>query len=95
MKKVAIVAVVVVVPVVAVAVAMVATVVVVVADVRPARRTSDRFPAGVQTVAKEHRVPGWLVRWQHHRRASQALFIWGTQIEWSIVCAVLLGVRAA
>lgn len=93
MKKVAIVAVVVVVP--AVAVAMVATVVVVVADVRPARRTSDRFPAGVQTVAKEHRVPGWLVRWQHHRRASQALFIWGTQIEWSIVCAVLLGVRAA
>lgn len=95
MKKVAIVAVVVVVPAVAVAVAMVATVVVVVADVRPARRTSDRFPAGVQTVAKEHRVPGWLVRWQHHRRASQALFIWGTQIEWSIVCAVLLGVRAA
>ena len=92
MKKVAIVAVVVVVPVVAVvvAVAMVATVVVVVADVRPARRTSDRFPAGVQTVAKEHRVPGWLVRWQHQRRADRALFIWGTQIKCSTVCAVLL-----
>ena len=37
-------------------------VVVVVADVRPAHRTSDRFPAGVQTVTQDSRVPGRSVR---------------------------------